>query len=102
MKSFISLFFLILFISANGVMGQSVSKMEYFFDTDPGYGNGQNLSLSAGQTVLHSGTINTSSLSDGVHRLYYRAKQNGVWSQTHSQWVGISSTSSISKGEYFF
>ncbi len=52
---------------------------EYYFDTDPGFGRGTPLGVSAQGTV--SSAINVSALSDGMHVLAVRAKSSaGKWS----------------------
>ncbi|HRP89524.1 MAG TPA: T9SS type A sorting domain-containing protein [Edaphocola sp.] len=61
----------------------NIVKMEYFFDTDPGFGNANNIPFTANQdvTVTFGGSIAT--LSYGLHRLLIRAKDaNGKWSVT--------------------
>lgn len=61
---------------------QTITKIEYFIDTDPGYGNATNVSFSGGSTVSTSFNVPiSSSLTDGVHKLYVRAKDaNDKWS----------------------
>jgi CARDB len=63
---------------------QNIIAAEYFFDTDPGFGNGLPVSITAG-TDLNSiaATLATAALSLGTHRLYFRTKnQEGRWSVT--------------------
>jgi Secretion system C-terminal sorting domain len=58
----------------------NVTVMEYFFDTDPGFGNGTPISFTAAPDLnnfLFSADI--SSLSTGTHTLFIRSKQN-PWS----------------------
>ena len=81
---------------------QNISRFEYFFDSDPGYGNGQSLSVSPDDVVSLSSNLNLASISDGIHTLYFRAKESGRWSQTHSKVVGISGGGQLTKGEYFW
>ncbi len=60
----------------------NISTVEYYVDTDPGYGNATALSIPSG-TDLSNLTINldTSTLTPGVHILGVRAKDaNGSWS----------------------
>ena len=52
-----------------------VTQVEYFWDTDPGLGNG--ISLGAGTNI--SSTIPLTGLTLGVHSLYARAKQPEGW-----------------------
>jgi RHS repeat-associated protein len=52
-----------------------VTQVEYFWDTDPGLGNG--ISLGAGSNI--STTIPLTGLTTGVHSLYVRGKQLEGW-----------------------
>ncbi len=68
-----------------------VQQIEYFLDTDPGYGKGINpgIPVSVGNTtnkVFEELTFNAplNTLQDGIHTLYIRAKSNRGWSQTQS------------------
>ncbi|MCD6566889.1 MAG: T9SS type A sorting domain-containing protein [Bacteroidales bacterium] len=47
------LIILILFISSTGLFAQNIEKAEYFFDTDPGYGNATEIAITdtKGQTI---------------------------------------------------
>ena len=54
---------------------------EYFWDTDPGVGNGTDIPVTAGDTIQKTLNINTAALSVGIHYLYIRTvDQNGKWS----------------------
>ena len=45
-----------------------VNRGEYFFDTDPGIGNGFNLTAStAGDSITINQTVSVSGLSEGLH-----------------------------------
>jgi flagellar motor switch protein FliM len=62
----------------------SIVKAEYFIDTDPGFGNGVNIPITAGLTSLNNTTIDVtvSSLSEGFHNLYIRTKdEKSRWSE---------------------
>lgn len=69
------------------VAPQNIIAAEYFIDTDPGIGNGQSITLSAGVDLANiSAPVNTTGLSNGVHRVYIRTKSNeGRWSLTNVQ-----------------
>ncbi|GAB3503932.1 3-coathanger stack domain-containing protein [Emticicia fontis] len=61
----------------------AIVKAEYFVDTDPGLGSGINIPVIAGQTTLIgvNFNLNYGSLSNGVHSLWIRAKdEQGKWS----------------------
>ena len=60
---------------------QNITQVEYFVDSDPGFGNGTSIGISAGTDLNPSITADLSSLSDGFHVLYVRAKDTeGDWS----------------------
>jgi hypothetical protein len=65
-----------------------IVQAEYFYDTDPGAGNGEPIAITAGQQIndlTTSLTINGAALTPGLHRLYIRTKDAaGVWSLTNS------------------
>jgi hypothetical protein len=61
-----------------------IAKAEYFIDTDPGFGSGTNIPITPGTITDFSFTAPLTSLSNGVHILYTRIKdQNGTWSPTY-------------------
>ena len=73
------------------VVGQQVSRIEYFYDTDPGFGLGRTYATSAtGNTVtIDNAQLSAAGISDGFHRLGLRARAgtNGMWSPTYWQQV---------------
>ncbi|HUC80013.1 MAG TPA: hypothetical protein VMR70_03820, partial [Flavisolibacter sp.] len=53
----------------------AVVKAEYFFDTDPGPGNGSPVNLPVSADIANysqSLPLNGTALSNGIHRLYIR------------------------------
>lgn len=60
----------------------SIVQAEYFYDTDPGFGNGQSIPVNVSDTVhLINFDLNTAGLSAGIHNLYVRTKSKyGLWS----------------------
>lgn len=63
-----------------GSMNQEIVEVEYYFDTDPGLGNGTPIALTAftGSADLE---LSLDGLANGVHTLYIRVKDaNGLWS----------------------
>ena len=46
--------------------------MEYYFDTDPGFGNGISVPLTAGTVTNTTFDIDVSGLSPGYHKVYFR------------------------------
>jgi gliding motility-associated-like protein len=80
---------------------------EYFFDTDPGQGNGTSLTITGGPTSNFIVPIPTTSLSTGFHFLAIRTKGvDGKWGIFESRGFYISSGTTdvpnIVAAEYFF
>ncbi len=64
-----------------------IQKVEYFIDTDPGYGLGTQVTLpSAGNDLTIDFSVSLSGLEDGNHVLYIRA-QNTInkWGQVYAE-----------------
>ncbi|MFM9907702.1 MAG: CARDB domain-containing protein [Chitinophagaceae bacterium] len=61
---------------------QNIIQAEYFIDNDPGFGNGTAIPVTPGIDVNGiSASINTTGLSNGIHRIYIRSKNSsGKWS----------------------
>lgn len=65
---------------------QHIVQIEYFFDQDPGYGNGQTLEFTSVSDVSLSVHIPVDELSNGFHTVNFRAKdQTGTWGQTFAK-----------------
>lgn len=80
-----------------------LSRIEYFFDTDPGYGKG--IALENPQTGTNTYTMSFENLQHGAHVLYLRAQDtNGLWSSVIARPIYVSPLSSqeITAVEYFF
>ncbi|QLH34136.1 MAG: hypothetical protein HWD62_18610 [Cyclobacteriaceae bacterium] len=75
-----SLTFLIAFLSSLIAAGQDVTRIEYYFDTDPGFGNGMTMPIVAAPNLTQNFTVPLNTVSEGFHILYLRAKSNGLWS----------------------
>ncbi len=57
------------------------SSAEYFYDTDPGVGNGTTILLTPGDSIFNTTLVSTIGLAPGLHSLYIRMKDsNNVWS----------------------
>ena len=80
--------------------------MEYFFDSDPGFGMATVMPLTPDSIISGTFPFNLSGLTEGVHILGLRTRDNsGGWSQTVTrQVVVLSGTHSpnIVRQEYFF
>jgi hypothetical protein len=76
------LFFLMLLPIA--LWSQNIDKVEYFFDTDPGFGFGTDVPVTAAMNIANLNIpINLSALPAGNHKLYIRTRDvNGLWSET--------------------
>ena len=66
---------------------QTIQKVEYFIDTDPGFGSGINVPITGGSTVTANLSIPLSlGLPSGFHKFYIRARNsNGIWSMVNAQ-----------------
>ncbi len=86
-----------------------IVKAEYYLNSDPGFGNGIDIPVSAA-TVIESiqFTADISSLAHGFHNLYLRVKdEDGRWSTTHvrsfyKQTPLHDTDADIVEAEYFF
>src|SRR4030095_1032747 len=88
---------------------QNINKAEYFFDHDPGQGNGTLISISTpGETVSFPASIPLSNLSTGFHTLAIRVCDvDGKWSRFDYRSIYILSApgTNVASGtaaEYFF
>jgi hypothetical protein len=58
-----------------------ISRLEYFIDTDPGFGQATLVTVTPGQQVNTVFTISMTGLSEGIHYLCVRAQNaSGTWS----------------------
>lgn len=80
------------------IEASSLQTAEYFFDLDPGVGNGIPLTVSAGQ-LSFSRSIATTGLSDGEHVLFIRTKLADQWSLAEPMSFYIKTK--IVEAEYF-
>lgn len=60
----------------------NITRLEYFIDTDPGFGNGTNIPVTANSSITNIPlVVNMTGLSQGTHHLEIRARDaNGKWS----------------------
>jgi hypothetical protein len=85
----------------------NVSKLEYFVDTDPGFGNGTAVSITPGANISDLLIpVNTTALSEGFHKIFLRSRDNnGSWSITNRYGFFkefVPSPLNVKTGEYFF
>jgi len=77
---------------------------EYFVDTDPGFGSGTSISVTAGDSVETNFAIPTGALSEGLHMVYVRVKDaNNQWSVFSKKLIYIDNPADdpIVQAEYF-
>lgn len=92
---------LLCILMTESVAAQTISKAEYFFDTDPGTGNGTPISFAAGDPVTFTSTISTTGLGPGHHFLFVRTRTStGKWSLYEPKEFIIDG--GITAAEYFF
>jgi len=85
-----------------GLQAQEAKRIEYFFDTDPGYGQATPLAAATGD---NSYSIPVDELPVGVHLLCLRAQDDkGVWSSvfTRTIYVMADKPMAFARMEYFF
>lgn len=86
-------------IVSGTLCAQTIHKAEYFFDVDPGVGNGTPISISAGDPVTFSTSISTTGLGAGPHYLFIRTRtSNYKWSLSEPRLFNIAG---VVEAEYF-
>ena len=91
------------------VAQSNITRAEYFYDIDPGFGNGTAITVAPSSTISNQ-TFSTSvaELSSGIHQLFLRVQTaDGLWSISNRSLLykpGASSffTPQITRAEYFF
>ena len=69
-----STLFVCLMLNSSLMTAQQITRIEYFFDYDPGFGNGISASIIPDSSIQnHTITINYSLLSPGFHTIYIRS-----------------------------
>jgi hypothetical protein len=96
-------------ITPNTSNGNSIDRIEYFFNNDPGIGNGTSITFIGGNnnTVMVPLSIPLN-LSQGINMMYFRIRNsNGHWSPNYFKPIIVygtsinKSNSTIVKLEYF-
>ncbi len=92
------------FVSAADILDPTaVDYVEYYLDTDPGYGNGIPIPVTAGLTTTVTYPIPAASLTPGFHILVVRARdEEGDWSTTAAQSFYVHTSLNMDRAEYFF
>ncbi|MEP4532285.1 MAG: T9SS type A sorting domain-containing protein [Cyclobacteriaceae bacterium] len=100
----------LVFIDASGATAvNEIVSFEYFFDDDPGYGNGTDLVPPAqGAALDFTESVTATGLSTGFHHLFIRAfDEGGTWGVPISKLVYVDPASTgsvipVQTAEYFF
>jgi hypothetical protein len=104
-KSLNYIFFIFFFIGSS-VQAQTITELEYFFNTDPGVGLATKIAVaSAGSEIELTGTIDASNLEEGIQVLYVRAKNaDNVWGLPIKQLILVDQGQVIQVAnlEYYF
>jgi gliding motility-associated-like protein len=102
-------FTFILVIVSTSLCAQTITRVEYYFDSDPGFGSGISIPVTAAADLTRDFSVPLNTVSEGFHLLYIRAKSNnGLWSLPLSRPVLVqrnaqtSSVFSVDRVEYFF
>lgn len=91
----------------NGLHGQNIDRFEYFFNTDPGIGNGTVLATTAADSVTINVVLDITGLSAGYHKAGLRSRyDNGMWSHTEFRSLYIvavapNTNTAVNRIEYF-
>jgi hypothetical protein len=86
-----------------------ITRLEYFYDTDPGEGHGFDVPITDSEMIDLSLTLNTETLPVGPHQVYFRfADDRSRWSLLQSRYVyrlpevAVSEPTTVEDIEYFF
>ncbi len=81
------LIFILQIIATNVDAQPNINRIEYYIDSDPGYGQATNLSFTGTNNATATITINLTPLSQGVHIVGVRSRDvNGAWSMDN-KWI---------------
>lgn len=104
MRLFKTFLFLLLFNIC--VNAQQITKVEYFIDTDPGFGSGTSVTITSANNLTKNFTASLTGVAEGIHVLYIRAMdENGHWGIPVSKpfiLQNIASNPNITRIEYYF
>lgn len=82
----------------------TLNSFEYFYDLDPGFGNGIQVAMS-GESFTGDLPLSIEGLSEGVHYVYCRFKDGeNQWTHYHKQLIQITKggIEDVIRAEYFF
>ncbi len=94
------------YVSGSTTDVPNIAAAEYFFDTDPGIGNGFSIPITAGASINFTASLPVTGLPTGFHFLAIRTKDlNGKWGEFESRGFYVSpiaaNASDIVAAEYF-
>jgi len=100
-----AIFFSTAFDNSGGA--STISAIEYFIDTDPGFGNANSIAAEANTgSTTQTASIPLGTLDEGFHNLYIRTQDDlGVWSLYDKRLFFVTpeqAISPISSAEYFY
>jgi hypothetical protein len=74
-------------LSWGSALAQDIVKLEYFIDTDPGYGSATDVPITAGPDISNfSFSVPVDAVDDGFHTLFIRSKDvDNKWSLVQSR-----------------
>lgn len=82
----------------DGSVGQAVlvDQIEYFYNDDPGYGNGAAIDVTPGNVINLMDSLKADTLSTGFHNLFLRARGvGGKWGQAERRLVYVDQSGSL-------
>ena len=87
----------------------NLTEAEYFFDTDPGVGNGIPISITHGDSTDFIKKVSTAGLSEGFHTVFVRFRSDSMkWSMYEGRRFYVQPetevfpTADLAEAEYFF
>ena len=75
----------------------NISQLEYFFDVDPGFGSGIPVAIPTDTIIDTVLNIDISGLTEGVHNIFFRAKNDSGWSITNFKPILVLETKNFPK-----
>lgn len=111
MKKYIYSLLAVMTMSISSAQLSSLSQAEYFWDTDPGEGNGTAITAVDGNfnSIFEKIAVNgLNAPSDGLHKFSVRVKDNsGVWGPVFTNIIIVGSTTTpnpmtLTQAEYFW
>ena len=83
MQKLVAIFILMCWF-LSGFSQVNITRVEYFIDTDPGFGNATTISIIPAPNISNNNlVVPLGSISPGLHALFMRSKDaNGKWSIT--------------------